>query len=84
LTFDTDFDHPMESVLLGHPERVMPGCITRFELRTAEGATLAAVAGHHQTHWRITLPEPVTTTALELVILGHGPAPPAVFEVRCY
>jgi hypothetical protein len=84
LTFDTDFDHPMESVLLGHPERVMPGCITRFELRTAEGVTLAAVAGHHQTHWRITLPEPVTTTALELVILGHGPAPPAVFEVRCY
>jgi hypothetical protein len=83
LTFDTDFDHPMESVLLGHPERVMPGCVTRFELRTAEGKIIAAVSEHHQTHWRMTLPEPVTTTGIELVILGRGPAPPAVFGVSC-
>jgi FAD dependent oxidoreductase len=83
LTFDTDFDHPMESVLMGHPERVMPGCVTQFELHTAEGDTIAAVAHNHQTHWRIVLPEPVTTTGLELLILGHGPAPPAIFEVRC-
>ena len=27
LTFDTDYDHPMESVLMGHPERVMPFCV---------------------------------------------------------
>lgn len=27
LMFDTDYDHPMESVLMGHPERVMPFCI---------------------------------------------------------
>ena len=27
LLFDTDFDHPMESVLMGHPERVMPFCV---------------------------------------------------------
>jgi hypothetical protein len=27
LAFDTDFDHPMESVLMGHPERVMPFCV---------------------------------------------------------
>ena len=27
LSFDTDFDHPMESVLMGHPERAMPFCV---------------------------------------------------------
>lgn len=27
LMFDTDYDHPMESVLMGHPERVMPLCV---------------------------------------------------------
>lgn len=27
IDFDTDFDHPMESVLMGHPERDMPYCI---------------------------------------------------------
>jgi hypothetical protein len=35
LVFDTDFDHPMESVLMGHPERVMPFCIQRFEVRSS-------------------------------------------------
>jgi hypothetical protein len=28
LMFDTDYDHPMESVLMGHPERVMPFCVS--------------------------------------------------------
>lgn len=27
LLFDTDYDHPMESVLMEHPERVMPFCV---------------------------------------------------------
>jgi hypothetical protein len=84
ITFDTDFDHPMESVLMGHPERVMPGCVTRFALRTAEGSTIASVTENHQTRWRMKFDAPVTTTAIELLILDHGPAPPAIFEVRCY
>ena len=27
LLFDCDYDHPMESVLMGHPERIMPFCV---------------------------------------------------------
>jgi hypothetical protein len=84
LTFDTDFDHPMESVLMGHPERVMPGCVRAFELRTAEERTLATVTENHQTRWQLTLPESIETVGIELRILERGPAPPAVFEVRCY
>jgi len=84
ITFDADFDHPMESVLMGHPERVMPGCVRSFDVRTSEGITLAAVVENHQTRWRLNLREPVTTKAIELHILDHGPAPPAIFEVRCY
>jgi hypothetical protein len=33
LTFDTDYDHPMESVLMGHPERVMPFCVQSVLVR---------------------------------------------------
>lgn len=84
ITFDTDFDHPMESVLMGHPERVMPGCATSLELRTAEGRSIASVTENHQTRWRVKLDTPVTTTAIELRIRDHGPAPSAIFEVRCY
>lgn len=84
MTFDTDFDHPMESVLMGHPERVMPGCITSFAIRTLDGEALAAVNNHHQTRWEIKLPNPVKTAGIEIAILDRGPAPAAIFEVRCY
>ena len=45
LCFDTDFDHPMESVLMGHPERVMPFCVR--ELIVAQGARVAVAVGRH-------------------------------------
>ena len=83
IVFDTDFDHPMESVLMGHPERVMPGCPRSFAVRTLQGATLATVEQHHQTRWILQLDKPVTTTGIELILLERGPAPPAIFEVRC-
>ncbi|MDR3791836.1 MAG: FAD-dependent oxidoreductase [Terracidiphilus sp.] len=84
ITFDTDFDHPMESVLMGHPERVMPGCARSFELRTAEGRSLAVVSEHRQTRWTLDLPQAISTSGVELLILESGPAPSAIFEVRCY
>lgn len=43
LFFDTDFDHPMESVLMGHPERVMPFCVR--EVVVAVPARVPAMAG---------------------------------------
>jgi hypothetical protein len=43
LCFDVDFDHPMESVLMGHPERVMPFCVQ--EVVIAEGARVPVAAG---------------------------------------
>ncbi len=84
ITFDTDFDHPMESVLMTHPERVMPGCIRAFRVSTAEGVRLAEVTENHQTQWALDLPEPVTTTGLRIDVLEHGEAPPAIFNVSCF
>jgi hypothetical protein len=83
ITFDTDFDHPMESVLLTHPEHVMPGCITAFRVRTDEGRTLAEVNENHQTRWHITLDEPILTQGITIEVLAHGPAVPAIFEIFC-
>ena len=80
--FDTDFDHPMESVLMGHPERVMPGCVTEFELRSADGV-VAHVTEHHHTQWLVRLTEPLVTDRLELRLIRFGSAPPAIFGVRC-
>jgi hypothetical protein len=83
LVFDTDFDHPMESVLMGHPERVMPACVTAFDV-VADGNVVEHVAENHQTRWGLRFHEPVRASQLSIVILAHGVAMPAIFEVRCY
>lgn len=81
--FDTDFDHPMESVLMGHPERVMPACVTAFEIHTND-KILTRVEENHQTRYTLNFAEPVTTGELTIAILSHGDAIPAIFEIRCY
>jgi FAD dependent oxidoreductase len=84
IVFDTDTDHPMESVLLTHPERVMPGCITSYRIVSDEARVLAEITNNHQTRRTLTLPEAVTASSLSIQIVSHGEAPPAIFEVRCY
>lgn len=85
LTFDTDYDHPAETTLLGHPESEMPFCVKRFVLRTGDGRVLADVRDHHQTRAEVTFPEAVVTDRLVLE-LGptHGGAPSALFEIACF
>lgn len=86
LGFDTDFDHPMESVLWGHPEREMPFCVRQYRLVDAEsGRVLAARDDNHATRNVIVLEPPVRTRRLRLEVT-HPSAlvPAAVLELRCY
>jgi hypothetical protein len=84
LSFDTDFDHPMESVLMGHPEREIPFCVDRYRITADHGRVLHECTGNHQTRNIIVLPEPVTTAAIHIEVLKTHGAPAAIFEVRCY
>jgi hypothetical protein len=84
LFFDTDFDHPMESVLMGHPEREMPFCVKRYRITADDGRLLFESAENHQTRNVIVLPDLVTTTAIHVEVLETRAAPATVFEVRCY
>ncbi len=56
IDFDTDFDHPMESVLMGHPERDMPFCVSDIKITCAalddtgtNGQSSTAILSHHAT-----------------------------------
>jgi len=85
LTFDTDFDHPMPTVLAGNPERTMPFCVKELRIVDGAGRTVASIRDNHQTRRRIVLPEPVRTGMLRLEGLrANGQCPPAIFEIRCY
>jgi hypothetical protein len=84
LGFDTDFDHPMESVLFSQSERDIPFCIKRYRITAADGRVVYSCPENHQTRNTILLPEPVVTDELHVEILETHGAPAALFEVRCY
>lgn len=85
LFFDTDADHPMESVLMGHPEHAMPFCVKHYRIRDERGALLHETLDNHQTRNSIILKDVATTRELHIELLAnHGDVPLALFEVRCY
>ena len=84
LSFDTDFDHPMESSLLGHPERAVPFCVKACTILNDHGKVLAQVADNHQTRRTVRFKEPVTATGISVRIDGTHGSPASIFEVRCY
>jgi len=85
LFLDTDYDHPMESVLMGHPEDVMPFCVRNYTIKDDKGNVVFEKTGNYQTINRIELKQPINTK--ELTISLEHPSdkvPAAVFAVRCY
>ncbi len=85
LVFDPDWDHPMETVLWGHPERVSPYCVPAGELRDGSGQVLARFGEQHHARCELVLDQPVTTDRLTLHLTPpESGAPAALFALRCY
>lgn len=85
IAFDTDYDHPMESSQLGHPERIIPFCIQKYRLRDEHGKIFFEMKDNHQTINKIQLSEPIVTK--QLIIEPEHPSkhvPAAIFEVQVY
>lgn len=85
LSFDTDFDHPMENVLMTHPETVMPFCVQAFRVLDDAGNVLFTETTNHETRRTIRFEKPVKTSGLRIQI-DHPSAqtPAALMEVRAY
>ncbi|NQX39292.1 FAD dependent oxidoreductase [Pedobacter steynii] len=85
LCFDTDYDHPMESVLMTHPERTMPFCIRNYTITDGNGNLLFVKKDNYQSLNIIELKETVLTDELTLQF-EHPSAeiPAALFAIRCY
>ncbi|QNL51078.1 FAD-dependent oxidoreductase [Olivibacter sp. SDN3] len=85
LLFDTDADHAMESVLMGHPENVMPFCVRHFEIRDADNQLISEVHDQYQTRRTLIFDPPLKTDQLSIQ-LAHpsSEVPAALFAIRCY
>lgn len=85
LTFDTDLDHPMESVLMGHPEADMPYCVRQYRVLDGSGRELVSVNDNHLTRREHTLPADLSTDTLVIETRHPSPhVPAALFAVRVY
>jgi hypothetical protein len=83
IEFDPDWDHPMESVLMTHPEEVVPFLVRDFDLLGDRGL-LASVRDHRHARFEWRPGQPVRTKKLTLKVLATRGAPAVVFRVRCF
>ncbi|WP_128544830.1 FAD-dependent oxidoreductase [Larkinella soli] len=85
LFFDGDFDHPLESVLMTHPETASPFCVKEYVLCNDRKERILHEPDNHQTRNIIRFAEPLETDRLTLHLKAmNGAAPAALMEVRCY
>lgn len=62
--FDTDYDHPMETVQYGHPENIMPFCVRNLFIRNADENMIAEIRDNHSSIAHIRLKEPISTDCI--------------------
>jgi hypothetical protein len=82
INFDTDFDHPMETSIWGHPENIMPFVVREYEIFDDQGKCIYQESQNHQTRNEVLFNPPITTS--ELVIRFQHPSenvPAAVFGI---
>ncbi|TDB58234.1 FAD-dependent oxidoreductase [Arundinibacter roseus] len=85
LFFDTDLDHPAETVLMRHPENISPFCVRSFQLLNDRNEVIWQQTDNHQTRQIIEFPKPLSTISLTVrVEHPSGTSPASLFEVRCY
>ncbi|SFC03007.1 FAD dependent oxidoreductase [Algibacter lectus] len=49
LFLDSDYDHPMESTLMGHPEDIVPFCLGNYKIKDVNGTVLFEKEDNYQT-----------------------------------
>ena len=70
LFFDTDADHAMENVQMGHHDAAMPFCVKEYKIFDDEGNLLYQTTSNHQTINKISFADRLTTKAI-IIELQH-------------
>jgi len=90
LRFDTDFDHPLETVIMIHPETVSPFCVDEYEVCNDRQQRIFHQTNNHQSNRTIRFEQPIETNSLTIHVkknsgFGEGDSVPAsLMEIRCY
>ncbi len=84
LYFDTDFDHPMESTLMGHPESAIPFCAKSFLIKDNSGKVIFHQKENHLSIQKVQLPFSIKTKKLTFEFEKRVKSVPlSVFGISC-
>ena len=83
--FDTDFDHPMESCLMGHPEDVMPFCVQQFKIVDDKNRVVFETSDNRQSRHEIRLDSPLQTMSLTVQLKrANENVPVSLFGIQAF
>jgi len=77
LFFDTDADHAMESVQMGHFDSAMPFCVKEYQIKDDKGNLVYNTNCNHQTVNNIIFTNPIKTETLVLSLKHPSELVPA-------
>lgn len=83
-SFDCDYDHPMENVLMRQPYAIQPYCATDIEIYSGN-RLVGVIKNNHQAMASVILEEAIHTSELKFIVKNENTkAPVSLFEIRCY
>ena len=84
LFFDTDYDHAMESVLMQHPENVIPFCVQAFRIY-ADNQLIYDEKENHQTIRQTNFSKPIFSSRITVELEKNSSGSPAsIFEIQIH
>lgn len=85
LFFDCDFDHALETTLMGHPEEVIPFVIADYRIKDGSGNILKEVTGNYQAINTIELEKVTRTDSLTFEFAKKEEnIPVSLFKISVY
>ena len=84
IEFDPDWDHPMESVLMTHPEEIVPFMVKDFDLLDDAGTVIVAVRDNHSARYLHTFENCIISSQITLRIHNTHGTSAAVFRMRVF
>ena len=83
--FDTDYDHPMETCLMGHPEDTIPFCVQQYKITDDKGRIVYETSNNHHSRNEIKLETPLQTTSITLQLTrAHDRIPVSLFGLQAF
>lgn len=83
--FDCDYDHALESTLMGHPEETIPFTVANYNITDADGNIIKQVRANYQAINTIVLKQPIMTERLMFQFSKKlQNIPVSVFKISVY